>query len=96
MPVLLDKADRQERSEDIYRRLLPQLLQEPENAGKIIAIDPESGDYAIGDDLIPAVELLTAQHPGIVPVSKRIGYNVVYAVGGSVFRVDENDEEIRQ
>ena len=80
--------------EEIYRRLLPSLMQQEENIGKIVAIDLETGDYAIGDDLIPAVKALKRTSPEAIPTARRIGYNAVYAIGGSVVRVDSNGKEI--
>jgi hypothetical protein len=57
-----------------------------ENMGKIIAIDVETGDHEIADDVIPAGRRLVARHPGAATWTKRIGYDAVYALGGTLTR----------
>jgi len=46
----------------------------------------ESGDYEIGDDLVAAGRRLQQRHPDALRYSKRIGYNAVCTVGGSLTR----------
>ena len=71
------------RGREIYERLRT-LLETEENIGKIVSIDVESGDYEIGDDLVAAGRRLQMRRPDAQMYGKRIGYNAVYAVGGSL------------
>jgi hypothetical protein len=50
-----------ERCRAIYRQLLPTLLAK--HRGKVIAIEPESGDYFLGEDLDSASATALAQYP---------------------------------
>ena len=74
------------RGQEIYENHLRALLETEENIGKIVSIDIESGDYEIADDLVAAGRRLQQRHPDAMIYGKRIGYNAVYAVGGSLVR----------
>ncbi len=76
------------RGRDIYERRVRPLVEVPENIGRIVSIDVDTGAYAIGDDLISAGSPLLATHPGAALYGARIGYNAVYAVGGSLVRTE--------
>lgn len=69
----------------LYHKLQTQ-LESVENIGKIIAIDVESGDYEIGDDLLKISTNLKARHPLAEMWAERIGFNAVYSVGGTLTR----------
>jgi len=74
------------RGQEIYESRLRVLLEIEENIDKIVSIDIESGDYEIADDLLLAGRRLQQRHPEAQMYGKRIGYNAVYAVGGSLAR----------
>lgn len=74
------------RGKDLYERQLRQKVETEDNIGKIIAIDVESGDYEIDSDLLEASERLLERRPDAALWGERIGYNAVYAVGGSLER----------
>ena len=76
------------RGNDLYEQRIRNLVETQENLGKIVSIDIETGDYEIGDDLISTGDRLFARHPGAALYGARIGYNAVYAVGGSLVRTD--------
>lgn len=63
-------------------------IEVPDNIGKIIAIDIETGDYEIGDDLLEVSLKLKSRHPNAEMWAERIGFNAVYSVGETVI-VDE-------
>jgi hypothetical protein len=90
--IMATTAERDERisriGHEIYETQLRPKVETDENIGKLIAIDIKTGDYEIGDKLITAVERLQARRPDAEIWSERIGYNAVYAVGGSLHRVD--------
>jgi hypothetical protein len=70
----------------LYQTQLRPLVETEANIGKIISIDVATGDYEIADDVIAASRLLKARHPDAVLWSERIGYNAVFAVGGTLTR----------
>ena len=74
------------RGQEIYETALRAALETGDNIGKIVSIDIESGDYEVADDLLEAGRRLQARHPDAKMYGKRIGYNAVYAVGGSLVR----------
>ena len=73
---------------EIYENQLRPQVETDENIGKLISIDIKTGDYEIGDKLITAVERLQSRRPDAEIWSERIGYDAVYAVGGTLRRVD--------
>ncbi len=76
------------RGNELYEQRIRNLVETQENLGKIVSIDIETGDYEIGDDLISTGDRLFARHPGAALYGARIGYNAVYAVGGSLVRTE--------
>ena len=76
------------RGQELYEQSIRNLIETQENLGKIVSIDIETGDYEIGDDLISTGDRLFARHPGAALYGARIGYNAVYAVGGSLVRTE--------
>ena len=74
--------------QELYQQLRER-VETPDNIGKVISIDIESGDYEIDDDLIKAGDRLLARHPGAALYGARIGYDAVYAVGSSVTRTTQ-------
>lgn len=77
------------RGQEIYENRLRTLLETNDNIGKIVSIDINSGDYEIADDLVVAGRRLQQRHPDALMYGKRIGYNAVYAVGGSLVRTGQ-------
>jgi hypothetical protein len=71
---------------EIYETQLRAKVETEENIGKIISIDINTGDYEIGDNLIQTVRRLRVRCPDAEIWTERIGYNAVYAVGGSLYR----------
>ena len=76
------------RGEQLYEQRLRKQVETEENIGKIIAIDIETSDYEIGNDVIATGRRLLAKHPDAATWTKRIGYNAVYALGGTLTRTD--------
>ena len=75
-----------QRGKEIYERCIRAKVETEENIGKIVSIDVESGDYEVGDDLISTGDRLLARHPNAVLYGARIGYDAVYALGGTLAR----------
>jgi hypothetical protein len=72
--------------EALYDERIRALVETPENIGKLVAIDVETGDYNVGDDTVSATQRLLDTRPGAVLFGIRIGYNAVYALGGALRR----------
>jgi hypothetical protein len=62
-------------------------VETPQNIGKMIIIDVETGEYAIDSLGIDAADRLHARHPGAALYGIRIGYNVAESLGGVMERV---------
>lgn len=76
------------RGNELYEQRIRPLVETRENIGKIVSIDIETGDYEVGDDLIATGDRLFARHPGAALYGARIGYNAVFALGGSLVRTE--------
>ncbi len=86
MPSTVSGEDIGRVGQEIYESRLRAILETEDNIGKIVSIDITTGDYEIADDLVVAGRRLQARHPDALMYGKRIGYNAVYAVGGSLVR----------
>ena len=75
--------EKRELAEAIYEaELLPKLLATEK--GKILVLDVESRDFAIGADLLEADTLLRERHPDAFTHAFRIGYRAVGSLGGRI------------
>ncbi|MCX7967010.1 MAG: hypothetical protein N3B10_00815 [Armatimonadetes bacterium] len=61
-----------EKAKAVYEQLKPQLL--PQYKGMMIAIEPESGDFALGKTMTEARIELQKRHPDKVFFFMRVGY----------------------
>ena len=60
---------------------------EADHVGEIVAIDVDSGSWAMGDDLMSARERLRSKRPEAVNVLfERVGYLAVSSMGGGLRR----------
>jgi hypothetical protein len=73
---------------EIYETQLRSQVETEENIGKLISIDINTGDYEIGEKLLSTIRRLQARRPAAEIWTERIGYDAVYAVGGSLRRVE--------
>lgn len=58
-------------AEETYTKLKEEI--EPSQNGKYIAIEPESGEYFIGDTREEAVAKVKEKYPTRIPLTRRIG-----------------------
>jgi len=56
-------------------------LVEPQEKGKYIAIDLDSGDYELANDLLTASRMLKKRRPHSVRFGARVGYPAAFRVG---------------
>jgi hypothetical protein len=84
----IDRSDQEitQRGKEIYEQQIRKKVEITENIGKIISIDIESGDYEIDSDLLATCRRLQVRHENAVLWTERIGFNAVYAVGGTLTR----------
>jgi hypothetical protein len=66
------------KGKQIYQAILPDLIKEHGNLGKIVAIDIETGVYAIADKTITAADQIFASSPNAQLWFERIGADSVY------------------
>jgi len=81
------------RGEKLYERVLRDRVEIWENIGKIISVDIDTGAYAIGDDPVETGRNVLARHPNAAIYGKRIGYDAVFALGGTLTRTSEIRKE---
>ncbi|MDE2640000.1 MAG: hypothetical protein OXI03_05385 [Chloroflexota bacterium] len=75
--------------DEIYERDVRAQV-EADHHGEVVAIDVESGHWAIGDNVIAATDRLRAQHPDAVDVwLLRVGYRALHHFGGRPLRKAE-------
>jgi hypothetical protein len=82
----LDDQEIAQRGKEIYEKQIRAEVETVENIGKIISIDIESGDYEIDTDLLATCRRLQARHENAVLWTERIGFDAVYAIGGTLTR----------
>lgn len=73
----IDFEKRRELGWKIYNEKIKHLV-EPQEKGKFLVIDVETGDYALDRDVITARKLLQARAPDAVCYLMRIGFPTPY------------------
>lgn len=82
----LDREEIAKRGRDIYQQQIRADIETAENIGKIIAIDLNTCEYEIDKDILVACHRLQTKRPNAVTWAERIGYDAVYAIGGTLIR----------
>jgi hypothetical protein len=72
------------RGKELYAKIIRAKVETTDNIGKIVSIDIETGEYAVGDDLLIPSRSLQEKHPDAALWGERIGFDAVYAVGGTL------------
>ena len=71
---------------EIYERDIRSQV-EADHRGEVVAIDVESGTWAIGDNVIAATDRLWSQHPAAHDIwCLRVGYRALHHFGGRPIR----------
>ncbi len=68
--------------DEIYNRDIRDLV-EADHHGEFVAIDVDSGDYAIADSVLAAAELLRTRRPDADAWLVRVGHPTLRTFGGS-------------
>ena len=74
------------RGKELYRSRICAEVETADNLGKLVSINIETGEYAIGDDLVATIHQLQSKQSDAAIWTERIGFNAVYAVGGTLTR----------
>jgi hypothetical protein len=74
------------RGQALYDERIRAIVETPENIGKVVAIDVETGNYEIADDGLATARSLRAKNPKAILYGVRIGYDAAYALGGTLRR----------
>lgn len=69
-----------ERAKRIYSEQLQAVL-EPEHLHQFVAIEPESGEYFVGDTFDDVVKSAKAKHPSRLSHTIRIGHRAAFHIG---------------
>jgi hypothetical protein len=69
------------RGEEIYERSVRAEV-EPENDGRFLALDVQSGDYELADEALLATARLRERRPKAVPYLLRVGRPAAFRLGG--------------
>lgn len=79
-----------DRAWELYYRLRPQ-IETPDNIGKLILLDLDSGDYEIAQDELgfAASALLRERNPSPELFAHRIGYKTATSFCGNMERLPE-------
>lgn len=82
--------DSMERSWELYYQIRSQ-IETPENIGKLILFDLNSGDYEIADDQLGFVAgaVVRQRHPDAKVFCLRIGYEAVCSFDGGLERLPQ-------
>ena len=74
-----------EKAQQLYTRL-QEKIETPENIGKFVVLEVESGDYEIDDEGIGSSRRLQSRHPGATLYALRIGYKTTVSFCGGLER----------
>ena len=74
------KEELRSRGQKLYDSGIRQQV-EMGNKGKIVAIDIETGDFEVDENVVPATNRLFEHHPDAQPWIIRIGHRAVYHFG---------------
>lgn len=74
--LVIDRAKR------LYANHLQAAL-ESQHPDRFVAIEPESGDYFLGDTFDEAVRLARTKHPSRLSHTIRIGHRAAFHIGGT-------------
>ena len=77
----MNHSELSKQARELYEQLRPK-VEIPENIGKLIVLDAESGDYEIDDMGIESSRRLQDRHPGSTLYAFRIGYKTMESFGG--------------
>ncbi|MDJ1183149.1 hypothetical protein [Roseofilum casamattae] len=85
--MFLSREEVGKRAKEWYETQIRQEVEVPENIGKMVIIDIETGDYEVDPTGLQASRNLSQKHPNARLFGLRIGYNVAVSFGGVMERL---------
>ena len=79
--AVIDRESLLRRARERYEVEIRSHVDTIENLGKMLVIDPDTGDFELSDDGLEANHRMQARHPDAVLVGLRIGDDVVEEFG---------------
>ena len=76
-----------ERAKRIYAEQLRAVL-EPQHLDRFVAIEPESGEYFLGDTFDEAVKAARTKYPSRLSHTIRIGHRAAFHMGGGAVSLE--------
>ena len=71
---------------EIYERNIRPLVED-DHHGQVVSIDVDSGSWAIGENVLEAVDRLRAEHRNAINIlSERVGYRTLRSFGANSTR----------
>lgn len=67
---------------NLYADGIQQQVETPDNMGKLLTIDVETGEYFIDESGVEGMMFLKAKRPSARLFTLRIGYNATFGFGG--------------
>jgi hypothetical protein len=68
------------RGQDLYERKIRAQV-EPQNKGKMLALDVDSGEYSLADDCLAALDQIKAKNPDASVYILRVGFPTAVKIG---------------
>lgn len=84
--VTLSRDEVAHRGKSLYQAGIRAQVEVPDNIGKMVIIDIETGDFAVDELGLDSADALRARHPHARLYGIRIGYNVAESLGGLMER----------
>jgi hypothetical protein len=86
--IFLTNAEVVAAGKTIYEKQIRQLVETPDNLGKMLTLDIETGDYSIGDNPAETILNLKQKNPLSKLFTLRIGYHTGVSFGGLNDRIE--------
>lgn len=87
--ILLSYEEVGKIAEQLYQNSIRAAVETPENIGKMVIIDIETGDYSVDENGLKAADYLYEKNPLARLFGIRIGYKVAVSFCGNLERVSE-------
>lgn len=84
--LLLSREEVARWASELYEQGIRQQVETPENIGKMVIIDIETGDFGVDELGFDSADALRAKNPNARLFGIRIGYNVAASIGGVMER----------
>ena len=84
--LLLSREEVARRAQDLYDSAIRPQVEKPENVGKMVVIDIETGDFGVDELGFDSANALRRKNPNARLFGIRIGYDVAAALGGMMKR----------